>query len=352
MTPDLTQRLLSWYTDQRRDLPWRRSTDPYAIWVAEVMLQQTRVQTVIPYYLRWMQTFPNVQALASAETEQVLQAWEGLGYYRRAHGLHQAARQIVANYNGRLPSSADELRQLPGIGPYTAAAIASIAFGQDEIALDGNLRRVLSRLFDISLPLGAPASEAAFRQRAAGLLPGGRAGKFNQALMDLGSLVCTPATPNCGGCPLRLDCLAYQRGVQTRRPVRPAKASLPHVQRVAAVIERQGRYLVGRRPQGALLGGLWEFPGTDLGDKESADRGLARMLSASLGLELIRASRRGSYRHSYTHFRVTAHAFHCQIAGGPPASNLHDELRWLQADELAQVPMGKIDRQIATAISA
>jgi A/G-specific adenine glycosylase len=244
MPPSLTDQLFAWYGQQARDLPWRATRDPYAIWVAEVMLQQTRVATVVPYYQRWLDRFPTMEHLAAASQDDVLNAWEGLGYYRRAHNLQQAVRLVVDQHAGRLPTTSGELRRLPGIGPYTAAAIAAIAFGRDEIAVDGNLRRVIARLFDLDAPLGSAEAEQAIAGAAARLLPPGRAGDFNQALMDLGALICTPANPECPSCPLQAECLARQRGTQHQRPVRPTKGVLPTVERITAVILRNGRYLV------------------------------------------------------------------------------------------------------------
>jgi A/G-specific adenine glycosylase len=351
MPPSLTDQLFAWYGQQARDLPWRATRDPYAIWVAEVMLQQTRVATVVPYYQRWLDRFPTMEHLAAASQDDVLNAWEGLGYYRRAHNLQQAVRLVVDQHAGRLPTTSGELRRLPGIGPYTAAAIAAIAFGRDEIAVDGNLRRVIARLFDLDAPLGSAEAEQAIAGAAARLLPPGRAGDFNQALMDLGALICTPANPECPSCPLQAECLARQRGTQHQRPVRPTKGVLPTVERITAVILRNGRYLVGRRPAGGLLGGLWEFPGGDLAGQESVDSALVRILESDLGLALERASPRGRYKHSYTHFRVTAHVYQCLVGPGEPVLQSHDELRWLEADLLTDVPMGKIDRTIAESLN-
>ena len=208
MSVQLSTLLLAWYAKNSRTLPWRGDPDPYKIWVSEIMAQQTRIQTVIPYYLRWMKAFPSIRSLAQASEQDVLKKWEGLGYYSRARNLHQAAILLMEKYAGHLPEESRLLDELPGIGPYSAAAISSVAFGKDEAALDGNIRRVLSRVFTISLPLGTFESEKRLTQLAKENLPKGKAGEYNQALMDLGASICFPRDPNCPLCPLKNLCLA------------------------------------------------------------------------------------------------------------------------------------------------
>lgn len=342
-----TQRLLHWYQENARQLPWRQTNDPYAIWIAEVMLQQTRVETVIPYYQRWLQAFPNVRTLAAAPADQVLGLWEGLGYYRRAHHLRQAARTIVEQYGGQLPTTPAELEQLAGIGPYTAAAIGAIAFDADAVALDGNLRRVLSRLFDITDPMGSAEAEQAFRRNAIAMLPPGRASEFNQGLMDLGAMVCKPKAPLCSQCPLTDHCLARQRNVQMERPVRKPRRALPQRQRVAAVITYQSRVLLGRRPRGGLLSGLWEFPGGRLQEHERPTEGLARVVHESLGVDVEDYASLAEIEHVYTHYRVQAQSFLVSTEDKITDSSLHSEVRWVEFAELPNYPMGKVDRQIA-----
>src|SRR5688572_12350954 len=248
--------LLRWYDDNRRDLPWRRDRDPYRVWVSEVMLQQTRVGTVAPYYERWLNLFPSVRALADAPDEEVLAAWAGLGYYRRARALHQAARVVRDRYAGQLPEGDEELRALPGVGAYTAGAIASIAFGRAAPAVDVNARRVLSRLFDLERP-----RPTTLERIATALVAPERPGEFNQALMELGATVCTPRSPACGACPLVRWCLARERGTVAHRPARRPHARVPAYRIGTAVIVRRSRVLLARRPVEGLLGGMWEFPG-------------------------------------------------------------------------------------------
>jgi A/G-specific adenine glycosylase len=342
------EKLLSWYELNQRDLPWRRQPSPYAVWVSEIMLQQTRVETVIPYFRRWMERFPSVEALARASLQQVLSAWEGLGYYSRARNIHKAAQIIVGQYTGRLPDDPQALRKLPGIGRYTAGAIASIAFEKDEPALDGNIRRVLARLFNVRQPARSPEGERRLWELASELLPPGRAGDFNQALMDLGATLCTPQAPDCQRCPLPADCAAFKMGLQEELPVAASKAAIPHHTVTAAVIQRNGQVLITQRPANGLLGSLWEFPGGKLRPGEDLAACLQREIKEELEAEILVGEPFGEYRHAYTHFRVTLHAFLCQLDEGiPPRAVQVQDLRWVKPEELVDYPMGKIDRQIA-----
>lgn len=348
MSSDLAKSLLTWYRKHGRDLPWRRSRNPYAIWISEIMLQQTRVETVIPYFYRWMESFPTIERLAAAEREQVLAHWEGLGYYRRAHTLHQAAQRVIREHDGELPADVAALERLPGIGRYTAAAIAAIAFDIDTIALDGNLRRVFSRLIDLEVDPRTSHGDQRIRKIAEAILPKGRAAAFNQAMMDLGAMVCSPANPACGECPVIGHCQAKQRGVQEQRPVKKPRARIPRYEAAAAVLRRDGKVLIGRRPEGKLLGGLWEFPGGKIEPDESLEACLRREVIEELGAEIQVLAKLGSYNHAYTHFRVTVVAFEARLIQGEPRALEHTELRWVGVDRLGEYPMGKVDRSIAT----
>jgi len=337
----LARRLLAWYRRHGRTLPWRGHADPYAVWVSEIMLQQTRVESVIPYFERWMGRFPDVNSLARASEQDVLNAWEGLGYYSRARNLHKAAGIVTDEYSGQLPGDVDALRRLPGIGRYTAAAIASMAFGLDVPTLDGNLRRVLARLFDVSQPADSPAGEARLWELAAAHLPKGRAGDYNQALMDLGATICLPKNPRCPVCPLTEICRARRLGIQEKRPVLKPKKPTPHYVHAAGVIIRNGRVLLAKRPSAGLLGGMWEFPnGRVQGDPA---RGLAKALRGGYRLSVRGSEALGVIRHAYTHFRVTVHAFRAELLAGAKTG----ELKWVRIVELEDYPMGRIDRQIA-----
>ncbi|NMB91008.1 MAG: A/G-specific adenine glycosylase [Chloroflexi bacterium] len=344
---ELASRLLAWYELHARRLPWRDDPQPYRVWVSEIMLQQTRVETVIPYFERWMARFPSLAALAAADEQAVLQAWEGLGYYSRARNLHRAVRQVVEKWGGEIPARRAQLEQLPGVGHYTSAAIASIAFGQDDAALDGNIRRVLGRVFNVTIPARSSAGEQLFWRLAEENLPPGQAGDYNQALMDLGATVCTPKAPACEGCPLAELCQARALGVQEERPVLAARPEVPHIQVAAAIIQRDGRLLIARRPSNGLLGGLWEYPGGKREDGEDFPACLRREILEELGAEVEVGELFGVYKHAYTHFKVTLHAFRCRLVAGEPQALQASQLRWVTVQELGDYPMGKIDRRIS-----
>ena len=287
---------------------------------------------------------------ASPESE-VLALWAGLGYYSRARNLQRAAGVVMEEYGGELPREINALRQLPGVGRYTAGAIASLAFGLDEPALDGNIRRVLARVFNVTEPARSKEGEQCLWELASAHLPAGRAGDYNQALMDLGATVCTPKTPDCERCPLRELCQARLLGVQKQRPVVVAKPAVPHYTVTAAVIWRDGKLLLAQRPQAGLLGGMWEFAGGKLQPGEDLAACLQREIREELGAEIDVHGAFGVYRHAYTHFRVNLHAFICSLRDGaePRPLQVHD-LRWVSPSELNDYPMGKIDRQIARRI--
>lgn len=311
------------------------------------MLQQTRVETVIPYFNRWVQRFPTLSALASASLQDVLSAWEGLGYYSRARNLHRAAQIVMQEYNGVLPKEARLLRKLPGVGRYTAAAIASIAFGGDEPTLDGNIRRVLARYFNVTEDARSTAGEQKLWRLAAEHLPPGHAGEYNQALMDLGASLCTPKSPACSRCPLEDACQARILGIQTQRPVHLPRPAIPHHIVTAAVISRGEQVLIACRHPRGLLGGLWEFPGGKQQDGEDLPTCLRREICEELGAEIEVGSQLGVYQHAYTHFRVTLYAFQCTLLMGEPRPIQAADVRWVSPAELSQYPMGKIDRAIS-----
>jgi A/G-specific adenine glycosylase len=351
MKTEISAQLLDWYDHHSRVLPWRDVTDPYAIWVAEVMLQQTRVDTVIPYYQRWLQRFPTIRALADADQQQVLSLWEGLGYYSRARNLHKAARLVMDRHNGRIPADPAELGSLPGIGKAGAADILSIAFGQDIAAVDGNIRRVIARLFKIELELGSPAFEVQIQSLVDDHLPPGRAGDYNQAWMDLGATICLPEHPHCVECPLRQFCLGLQAGQADELPIRKAKAAVPVYTVTAGILRRQTdgktEVLITRRPEDGLLGGMWEFPGGKCEPGETLPDCLRRELREELDIEVRVMDRLGTYRHAYTHFKVVLTAFFVELDSGQPRPLASSELAWASLEKLAGYPMGKIDRMIS-----
>ena len=341
MTSRLATGILTWYRQQGRTLPWRGHPDPYAVWVSEIMLQQTRVETVIPYFERWMQLFPAIKDLALASEQDVLNAWEGLGYYSRARNLHKAAKIVVEQYNGELPRDLKALRTLPGIGRYTVGAIASIAFNMDEPTLDGNLRRVFARLFDVSEPADSPAGEEILWGLAAEHLPRGQAGDYNQALMDLGAAICLPKNPRCLLCPLMEMCEARTNGTQEQRPVLKPKKETPHYVHAAGVIVEDRKVLLAKRPSKGLLGGMWEFPNGRVNGEPTDE--LESVLKAGYGLKVQKNEALGTVQHAYTHFRVTVHAFRCELISMSENKNL----KWVGVEKLEDYPMGKVDRQIA-----
>ncbi|MBN2554809.1 MAG: A/G-specific adenine glycosylase [Anaerolineales bacterium] len=350
MTTSLAQKLLDWYEKHQRALPWRERPSPYATLISEYMLQQTRVETVIPYFERWMVRFPAFAALAAAEREEVLRLWEGLGYYRRAHNLHQAAQIVVEAYGGELPGDIQTLQGLPGIGRYTAAAIAAIGFNQPAVALDGNLRRVLARLMDLELPARSVEGERALLAFGQRNLPEGSSSSFNQSLMDLGSLVCIAKVPVCENCPLQSECLARAHGTIIERPVKMPRKPIPRVEAAAGVLKENGRVLIGRRPEGKLLGGLWEFPGGKPEPGEGLPAALRREWMEELGVAAEVGAKIGTYQHAYTHFHVTVYAFACELVSGEPAPLEHSELAWASVEELGNYPMGKVDRAISNTL--
>jgi A/G-specific adenine glycosylase len=342
--PRLSSRLLNWYNQNKRTLPWRDCPDAYAVWISEIMLQQTRVETVIPYFERWMRLFPTVQALANALEQDVLHAWEGLGYYSRARNLHKAARIVAEERGGSLPEEVTGLLTLPGIGRYTAGAIASIAFGADEPALDGNLKRVYARLFDVVEPVDSPKGEYLLWEYVRENLPKGRARDFNQALMDLGAIICIPKKPRCLVCPVMDLCRARQNGTQELRPVKKPRNSTPQYVNAAGIVVKRGRVLLAQRPSRGLLGGMWEFPNGRVDGNPA--RELAKVLKAGYSLKVQGKEPLGVVRHTYTHFKVTVHAFRCELMEASGTRGL----KWVAVRDLGSYPMGKVDRQIADMI--
>ncbi len=341
---DLREALLDHYDRTRRDLPWRRETDPYRIWVSEVMLQQTRVDTVLDYYGPWLERFPDLRSLAEAELEEVLLAWQGLGYYRRARNLHRSAAVVRERHGGRIPDSYRGLRELPGVGEYTAGAVASIAFGEAVPAVDGNVRRVLARLWDEAAP-----RPGWLRRKAAGLVDPDRPGDWNQALMDLGATVCTPTTPVCEKCPVAAWCRARERGTQAERPTPAPKRAVPAVELASAiVVDGSGRALVVRQPDDGLLGGMWSFPTAEveLGTSvEEAARGAAGASGAELDDGEFRLL--DPVRHQFTHLRATYRPVIIRGRGQEGQGR-----RWIPLEGPWGVPMPVAQQRIARSATA
>lgn len=337
------RKLLTWYDRNKRELPWRtRTDDPYAQWVAEVMLQQTRVETVLDYYERFLVQFPDVRALARASEAKVLRAWEGLGYYRRIHNLHAAAK-LIAKEGGAIPGSADELRGLPGIGRYTSAAIASIAFGECAAAVDGNVSRVLARLLAIETDVRSGAGLARVESAARELMPAQRCGDFNQAWMDLGSAVCTPRSPRCDECPLRRECKARALRLIDRLPVRGEAIGVPAIFHLSLIARVNGRFLVRRRASERIWQGMWELPTLVVNGTGVAPAKFAR----SLGIEpSSRARRIGLIEHRLTHRLMRFDVRELEIAEHCAGSS-NGNGRWVNDGQFERLAVPRAHRRIA-----
>ncbi len=343
----LNDDLIRWFEQFKADLPWRRSKDPYAIWLSEMMLQQTQVGTVIPYYERFLARFPTVEALAAAPLSDVLKLWEGLGYYSRARNLHRAALQVVTDWGGVFPSTVPDLLKLPGIGRYSAGAIASLAFNADAPILDGNVIRVLARVFNIAEDVTENSTKEALWKLAAEILPTGRAGAWNEGLMELGRRICTPKSPTCDSCPIAVHCAARRLGIQNERPVKRPRAKTPHFDVTAAVIFREdGHILIAQRPPEGMLGGLWEFPGGKREPGETLPNCLRREIQEELGIDIAVGEQIGVVRHGYTHFRITLYAFACTLLNGDPQAIQCADWTWTTLDELDRYPFPVTDQKI------
>jgi A/G-specific adenine glycosylase len=340
------KKLLSWYDKQARPLPWRETKDPYRIWVSEVMLQQTQVKTVELYYGRFVDRFPSVEELACAAPDEVMKLWEGLGYYGRARHLHRAAREVVERFDGSIPDTLEDLLSLPGIGRYTAGAILSIAFEKPEAVLDGNVIRVLSRMFHITDDVRKGSTLRRLWSLSEGLLPKRRIRDYNQALMELGALVCRSRNPACPDCPVWAMCEAFRLSLQRELPVKSPRKPVPHHEVTAGIIWRDDRLLITRRPPKGLLGGLWEFPGGKLEPGENLEGCLKREIREELGIAIEVGALLTSVEHAYTHFRITLHAFECRYRGGRIRLIGIDDYRWILPGELDEFALPAADHKI------
>jgi A/G-specific adenine glycosylase len=339
--------LLHWFAANARDLPWRKNRTPYRVWISEIMLQQTRVDTVIDYYRRWMKAFPSWKALAAAPQSDVLKLWEGLGYYSRARNLHAAAKTVAEEYGGKPPSSAAQLRTLPGIGSYTAAAIASLAFGENAAVVDGNVIRVISRLFAFSGDTKSSTGRKQIQSWADELLVKSRAGEFNEAMMELGALICLPRNPKCPDCPMRKVCAAFIEGKSSAYPVLKKKTKVRHITVGAAVtINRKGEVLIAQRKQDDMLGGLWEFPGGKQESGETVQECIARELHEELGVKIVVGEHLITVNHAYSHFTMTMHVHRARIAEGRPRPIHCADYAWVRVPDLGKFAWSKADLQV------
>jgi A/G-specific adenine glycosylase len=339
--------LLRWFSRQRRDLPWRRDREPYRIWVSEVMLQQTQVAAVIPYFERFVKKFPSIASLAAADEAEVLRLWEGLGYYRRARHLHQAAQAVMARHAGQVPRDPRVLASLPGIGRYSMGAILSQAFDQRLPILEANSQRVLCRLLGRKGdPRRAPLRPWLWKTAGA-LLPRRNVGEFNQALMELGALVCTPQRPRCFTCPLRRVCRAAKLGITQSIPARTEKPRTVHVRELAVIIRKRDRVLLVRRPQVGRWVGLWEFPHVQVGNGERREQEAARQVQSLTGLSIQFEDEVTTLRHSVTHHRITLSCRQARHRAGRYHSSYYSRHVWLLPTQIASYPMSAPQRRLA-----
>ncbi len=349
------RRLLPWFARNARDLPWRTAPrQPYAVWISEIMLQQTRVDTVIPYFHRFLARFPDPSALAAAPLQDVLKLWENLGYYSRARQIHKAAKILVRDFGGKLPADPAQLAELPGLGPYTTAAIASFAFGHPLAVLDGNVIRVFSRLLALPDDVGLPATKRKLQSLADALLLRDRPAAVNEAWMELGALVCTPRAPRCPACPLRGGCRAAKLKTPAAFPKKKKKMKLPHkVVGAAVILNAKNQILIAQRnPEKGMLAGLWEFPGGKIASGESMPECIARELKEEMGLALEVGPHLVTVHHAYSHFTIELHAHFARIRSGRPRHIECAGHAWTTRDHFDDFPFSKADHEIIRALRA
>ena len=335
--PPLSAKLLPWYEKNKRPLPWRDTRDPYRIWVSEIMLQQTQVKTVIPYYHRWLDAFPDIKTLAKAPLSKVLKLWEGLGYYRRAKNLHETAKLIVKNYAGRFPSEPEAIYSLSGIGKYTGGAILSIAFGKQAPILDGNVARILSRIFALNDPVDTPKGLKKLWELAALLLPEKNPGDFNQSMMELGATLCLPQEPACLICPVSGFCQARQTGTEQDYPRKSGKTKIKKVRAACAVVRHGGRLLITQRPDNGLWAHLWEFPTFRITDKEDGGDFLKKQLQTA-GLKAKSIAHKTSLKRTYTDHSENLVVYACELtsetSATPSSADSPFSGQWVKLHEL------------------
>jgi A/G-specific adenine glycosylase len=347
---EIGKKLVAWFKKNQRPLPWRCDYDPYAVWISEVMLQQTQVSTVIPYFKRWMERLPDPAAVAEANEDLLLLFWEGLGYYSRVRNIKKAARQIMEKHDGRIPQDEKTLQTLPGIGEYTAAAVLSLAFNDDVVALDGNGKRVVARISDIDQPVNTSESKKAIQQTLTAWLPKGESREFNQAIMELGATVCTPLRPQCEICPVSAFCRALRNGTVFERPLRNRRAESVPVNAAVGIIVNEKKVWIQKRPPEGLMASLWEFPGGKMKGKESPKECLRRELLQTIGGPVRVIKKLAVIRHAYTKFRVRLHAYLCELSSPGQTIVLRTavEGKWIFMDELDHFAFPAAHRRLIT----
>ncbi|MBX2859691.1 MAG: A/G-specific adenine glycosylase [Vampirovibrio sp.] len=339
--------LVTWYIANHRDLPWRDTKNPYHIWLSEIMLQQTQVATVIPYYHRFLDLFPTIQDLAAAPQDQVLKAWEGLGYYARCRNLYKAAQQIVSEHKGVFPKVFEDVHALCGIGRSTAGAIVTFAFDDPHPLMDGNVKRVLCRLYNISEDPGLPTVQTTLWEYSEALLTQtDDAYSYNQAIMELGATLCTTKNPKCLVCPVQSHCSGFAAGTQHELPTKPPKKQTPHLTIGVGVIWHNHKILIQQRPEEGLLGGLWEFPGGKQEADESLEETVAREIKEELGIDVEVQEKIMAVKHAYTHFKITLHAYHCKHKSGKPVSAQKQPWQWVPLEEIPNYAFPKANKKV------
>jgi A/G-specific adenine glycosylase len=332
---EFQNKLKHWYTLNHRKLPWRQTKNPYKIWISEIMLQQTTVQTVIPYYKRWIKLFPDIQTLSEAPLQKVLSAWQGLGYYQRARNLHQASKIIVERYKGCIPQKHEDLKRIPGFGPYTTAAVLSFAFDKSYPVMDANVRRVSMRLMRMHRK-ASPKNDRELLRFLAPLHPQRSMGIFNQAFMELGSLICKPKNPLCLLCPISEYCESFKKGEQEIIP-HPKRRKYSHIEAVVGIIIKKGKYLIQKRPSTGLLADLWEFPGGKIKTNEKPEEALKREIKEELGTDASPGELLITVQHAYTQFRVKLSAYLCSLDSElKPSEKNH---RWVTLKSIRNFPL-------------
>lgn len=339
------QQLLNWFDLNQREMPWRNTKDPYCIWVSEVMLQQTQVKTVIPYYKNFIKNYPTVQHLAQADMNGILKSWEGLGYYSRARNLHKAAAQVVSTFNGLIPRDAEQFQTLSGVGDYIKAAVQSIAFNKPISAVDGNVKRVLSRIFMMKSPVNRSSCLKEFCEKADFLLEKSNPGDYNQAMMELGATICKPKNPRCTECPVCQFCAAFHHKATADYPVREKAKKVPEYHIAVGVVKKGDKLLITQRKPDGLLGGLWEFPGGKIEDGETAESACIREIKEETDLTVQIEDILTTVKHAYTHFKIQMKVYLCSYLSGQVHLKGPVDFKWITFDEIGTFPFPKANHK-------